>query len=268
MSHLRVTLIQSSLHWQNAEKNRQMFAQNIEQLKEPTDLIILPEMFTTGFTMEASKFAEPPQGPTLEWMRKIALNKNAHLLGSLIVRQEGLFFNRLFWVTPKGQVFYYDKRHLFRMAGEHKTYHAGNVLLTVQLKGWKIRPFICYDLRFPVWSRNVGLAYDLAIYIANWPERRRHAWRTLLQARAAENQAYVVGVNRIGTDGLGIKYSGDSLVVDPVGNILEDLKEDLVVRTCQLSYPMLQEFRQKFPTWKDADSFELPGVTRQTVEVD
>ncbi len=266
MSDLKVTLIQSPLFWQNVSENRKMFEEKITQLKESTDLIILPEMFTTGFTMEAAKFAESMDGPTVEWMQSIASKFNVHLIGSLIIEEDGRFFNRLIWASPSGQLAWYDKRHLFRMAGEHEVYTAGKGLLTVQVKGWRVRPFVCYDLRFPVWSRNVKLSYDLAIYIANWPERRRHAWRTLLQARAAENQVFVAGVNRIGTDGLGIKYSGDSLIADPVGNLIKDLQSEEATITCTLSYDQLNQFRQKFPSWKDADLFKINGAEEKTIE--
>jgi len=266
MPDLKVTLIQSPLFWQNAPENRKMFEEKITRLEQPTDLVILPEMFTTGFTMEAAKFAESMDGPTGGWMKSMASKFNVHLIGSLIIEEAGHFFNRLIWTSPTGELAWYDKRHLFRMAGEHEVYTAGKGLLTVQVKGWRVRPFVCYDLRFPVWSRNVKLSYDLAIYIANWPERRRHAWRTLLQTRAAENQAFVAGVNRIGTDGLGIKYSGDSLIADPVGNLIKDLQSEEATVTCTLSYDQLNQFRQKFPSWKDADLFEINGVEEKTIQ--
>ena len=268
MSDLTVTLVQTALHWQNSAQNRQMLEDKIRQINRETDLVILPEMFTTGFTMEAPKFAEDMEGPTIQWMKELSGQLKIHLTGSLIIKENNHYFNRLIWATETGKIVFYDKRHLFRMAGEHKVYSAGNQIVTIELKGWQIRPFICYDLRFPVWSRNVRLAYDVAVYIANWPERRRHAWRTLLQARAAENQAYVIGVNRTGVDGLGIRYSGDSMVVDPVGNILNDLKNEEQVLTCKLARTQLEQFREKFPTWKDADEFHLHDFKEKFFSVD
>ena len=257
MHNLRVTLIQADLHWQNPEANRHKFSRIIEGLDRPGHIVVLPEMFTTGFTMEAASFAETPDGPTIQWMRQTAKERAVVLVGSLIIREGASFFNRLYWVPPQGPLAWYDKRHLFRMAGEHTVYRAGQHLVTMELRGWKIRPFICYDLRFPVWSRNVNLQYDLALYVANWPWRRINAWRSLLQARAAENQAYVVGVNRVGKDGEGIEYSGDSLAVDAVGNILADLGQKEQALTVELSAEALQRYREKFPAWQDADRFQL-----------
>ncbi len=257
MPDLSIALIQTELHWQNPQANRRLFEEMVKNRTEKVDLIIFPEMFTTGFTMEAAQWAEPMDGPTVNWLRQLAMEQNVHLIGSLIITEGKHYYNRLIWAERSGTIHFYDKRHLFRMAGEHKVYQAGQKWLTVKVQGWKIRPFICYDLRFPVWSRNVQLAYDLAIYVANWPQRRRQAWRTLLQARAAENQAYVVGVNRIGSDGLDIQYAGDSMVVDPVGNILFDAQDRQGVFYGRLSHQFLSEFRQKFPTWKDADRFEI-----------
>lgn len=257
MSNLTVSVLQADLHWQNSEANRKNFEAMIAGLKRRGQLIVLPEMFTTGFTMEAKMLAESMDGPTVRWMQAMANKIEAVMAGSLIIVEQGKFFNRFIWAEPQGRIFWYDKRHLFRMVGEHKVYSAGNRLLTVTLNGWKIRPFVCYDLRFPVWSRNVGLAYDLALYVANWPKRRVSAWRSLLQARAAENQAYVVGLNRVGTDGLGVTYSGDSLIVDAVGNILADLGNDEKAVTVELSREAMERYRQKFPAWKDADRFEI-----------
>ncbi|WP_456443623.1 amidohydrolase [Caldithrix abyssi] len=267
MSDLRVTLVQTNLHWQNPSKNRSALEGKLEEASAQSDLVVLPEMFTTGFTMEAARVAEEMDGPTIGWMRKWAVEMNIHIIGSLIIKEDNRYYNRLIWMTNRGEYYHYDKRHLFRMAGENEVYSAGNKLLTLKVNGWKVRPFICYDLRFPVWSRNVDLAYDVAIYIANWPERRRNVWRILLQARAAENQAFVIGVNRTGADGLGIKYSGDSLAVDPVGNILEDLKDKEKMATCQLSRAQLDQFRQKFPSWKDADRFEIVDVEENIISL-
>ncbi len=257
MRDLTVTLVQANLAWQNPAQNRERFQQKLQALTETTDLIVLPEMFTTGFTMEASTLAETMDGPTIAWLKEQAFSKKCDIVGSLIVTEQERYFNRFVWVKPDGTLFYYDKRHLFRMAGEHRVYSAGDRLITVELHGWKIRPFVCYDLRFPVWSRNVNLAYDLAIYVANWPQRRTSAWRVLLQARAAENQSFVVGVNRVGTDGLGIDYPGASMAVDPVGNVIKVLSEKEEVVTVSLSYEQLKRFREKFPAWKDADQFSI-----------
>ncbi len=257
MPNLSVTLIQSDLTWQNPQVNRNRFEKLIENLKQRGNLILLPEMFTTGFTMEAESLAEDMNGPTIQWMLTLARTFHIVLAGSIIVREGSSYFNRFLWAKPQGTLSWYDKRHLFRMAGEHTVYRAGKRLITFELNGWKIRPFVCYDLRFPVWSRNVNLEYDLALYVANWPRRRVSAWRSLLQARAAENQAYVIGVNRVGKDGAGIEYSGDSLAVDAVGNIMADLGHDEQTATVELSWAELQRYREKFPAWQDADHFEL-----------
>ncbi len=257
MSDLIVTLIQAPLAWQQPEKNRRYFEAKIRALSEPTHLIVLPEMFTTGFTMQAAELAEPPDGATLRWMREMAHLKNCAITGSLIIEEDGKFYNRLYWAQSNGMMLHYDKRHLFRMVGEDSVYTAGKQPLTVEVNGWRIRPLICYDLRFPVWARNVDLDYDVLIYIANWPERRITHWRLLLQARAVENQGYVVGVNRIGKDGNGVNHTGDSLAADALGNILCDLHNREGVETVRLSRQALEYFRDKFPAWKDADRFKI-----------
>ncbi len=257
MQNLKVALVQADLVWQNPQANRQKFESMIAAIESSVDLIVLPEMFTTGFTMEGAALAETMDGPSVLWMQKMAQRLGAVLVGSIIVQEKGTIFNRFIWARPQGKPGWYDKRHLFRMAGEHKVYSAGRDLRTFTLKGWRVRPFVCYDLRFPVWSRNVNLAYDVALYVANWPQRRVSAWRSLLQARAAENQAYVVGVNRVGTDGLNIPYSGESLAVDAVGNILADLGHTEKVVTVELDREALERYREKFPAWKDADRFAL-----------
>ncbi|EJF11524.1 amidohydrolase [Pontibacter sp. BAB1700] len=214
---LRVTIIQTSLHWQDAAANRSMFSEKLALVAPDTDLVVLPEMFTTGFSMDASGLAEETEGPTLEWMKEEAAKHEAVLTGSVIVREGEQYFNRLYWVRPDGTYEHYNKRHLFRMAKEHHTYTPGQEKLLVELRGWKICPLVCYDLRFPVWSRNVGSEYDLLLYVANWPKPRANAWSILLQARAIENLSYVVGVNRVGTDGNGHPYSGDSAIIHPKG---------------------------------------------------
>lgn len=254
---LRITLIQTELHWHQPDANRHLLADRLTPLAGQTDLILLPEMFTTGFSMAPETLAEPEQGPTLEWMQQQAALTGAVLAGSFIVQDAAGYRNRLHWVTPDGQVQHYDKRHLFRMAEEHRHYAAGEHRPVFEHLGWRVLPQVCYDLRFPVFSRNRN-DYDLAIYLANWPESRRHAWRTLLQARAIENLAYVAGVNRIGTDARGMSYSGDSLLADFAGQLLLDHPVGgRFVETRVLSAAQLADFRATFPAWQDADSFSL-----------
>lgn len=258
---LNITLIQSALHWQSINANLAMFEEKIWQIKEPTDVIILPEMFNTGFTMEAQAHAEHPNGNTFRWMRQMAAQTKALLIGSIIVNDQGAFYNRLFWVEPSGEFAYYDKRHLFRMAEEHQHFTMGSKKLIRHWKGWKICPLVCYDLRFPVWSRNMLIdgepAYDLLIYIANWPEARVAAWSSLLTARAIENLAFVAGVNRVGVDGNSIAYNGCSTAIDPKGIPLWLQKDGEAIKTIKLSADDLTGFRQKFPALLDADTFEI-----------
>lgn len=252
-----ITIIQSELHWQNPAANRAMFEEKIWQIDQPTDLIVLPEMFTTGFSMEAQKLAEKMNLATHKWMQQMAAQTKAVVTGSFICVENGAYFNRLLWVQPDGTSDYYDKRHLFRMAEEHHSYTAGERLIVKEWKGWKIAPFICYDLRFPVWSRNVNQAYDLAIYVANWPAVRRAPWSTLLKARAIENLSYVVGVNRVGKDGNNIPYSGDSAIIDFKGEVLFEKTQEEVIYTTKLDKEALTQFRTKFPAYLDADEFEV-----------
>ncbi|RAU84019.1 amidohydrolase [Pontibacter arcticus] len=254
---LRITLVQTELHWQDAAANRQLLAEKLAEAAPKTELIILPEMFTTGFSMNASALAEETAGTTLSWMRKQAGTYQAVVTGSIIVQENGHFYNRLLWVRPDGSYDKYDKRHLFRMAREQEVYRAGSERLVVELKGWKVCPMVCYDLRFPVWSRNSGNAYDLLLYVANWPKARSLAWSTLLQARAIENIAYVAGVNRIGTDGNNHAYSGDSAIIHPKGHKLLETSEAAGIHTITLSKKELTEFREVFPAHLDADAFEL-----------
>jgi omega-amidase len=254
---LRITIIQTDLFWENPKKNLEMLQNKILGEVEETDLIVLPEMFNTGFTMNSALFAEDPDGPTIDWMRRMAHGKNAVIAGSLIVRENNKYFNRLIWMLPGGDFHYYDKRHLFRMAEEHKHFSPGKERVIMEIHGWKIFPLICYDLRFPVWSRNRE-DYDVLIYIANWPEKRGHAWRSLLVARAIENTAYVAGVNRVGTDGKDILYAGDSAIIDFRGEYLaatRPLMEEIL--TMELSYEDLLDFRASFPVQLDSDDFEL-----------
>jgi predicted amidohydrolase len=268
MENLRLTLIQSSLHWENSIANMAMFEEKIGQLQGETDLIVLPEMFTTGFSMNASALAEHMNMTTFKWMKQQAAQTGAVITGSYIVKEKDNFYNRLLWMRPDGSFEVYDKRHLFRMAEEHHTYAAGKSRIIPVLKGWRICPLICYDLRFPVWSRNCQLnfhqahnpqepVYDCLIYIANWPAVRSHAWSTLLQARAIENLSYVAGVNRIGTDGKGNTYSGDSALISFKGERLFFQADEEFMQTVTLDAEELTSFRHKFPAYMDADSFFL-----------
>lgn len=264
---LSVTLVQSVLHWEDCAANLGHFSRTLDHLTTPTDLIVLPEMFPTGFSMKAEELAEPVNGPALQWMKQQARKTNAVITGSVIVEDGGYFYNRLYWVTPAGEVQHYDKRHLFRMGDEQLHFAAGNSVITPVLKGWRVRPLVCYDLRFPVWSRNRWSAtsegtlqadYDVLLYVANWPERRNHPWKSLLTARAIENQAYVLGVNRVGNDGNDISFSGDSAVIDFKGEPLSNFtpgKEEM--HTTILHNAPLAEFRKTFPVGLDADAFEI-----------
>ena len=257
MENLTVSLVQTNLHWHQPEKNREWLAQQLADLTPPTDLIILPEMFTTGFSMDAPALAETMSGPTLPWLAAQAQKHQAVITGSLIIKEENHYFNRLIWMQPDGQYQHYDKRHLFRMAGETDIYTAGLQKLIITLKGWRICPLICYDLRFPVWSRNCQNQYDLLLYVANWPEKRRLAWQTLLPARAIENLAYVAGVNRVGTDSNNISYTGDSAVYDYLGQVIWQNSQAEVIQTLTLEGTTLEAYRKAFPAYLDADAFDL-----------
>lgn len=259
MRDLRVTLLQRMLHWEDAAANRAMFGDAMAPLRGTTDLVVLPEMFTTGFTMRSAELAEGMDGPTVNWMRAQAAALDAALYGSVIIAEDGHRFNRGLFVRPDGQVTVYDKRHLFRFANETDHYSPGRERVVVEWRGWRLLLQICFDLRFPVFSRNdTQPPYDLALYVANWPEVRRHPWNTLLLARAIENQCYVAGVNRVGKDGNGLPYSGDSVVVDPKGEVIsrvEPSQEGL--ETIRLDWKALAEFRAKFPVLVDADMFVI-----------
>ena len=257
MQDLKVTLIQTFLFWENIESNLSLFDEKIDGIRDETDLIVLPEMFTTGFSMNAEKLAQDMGGISVKWLREKSRSRQTDVTGSMIIRENGKYFNRLLWAKPDGTLSYYDKRHLFRMTGEEKVYSAGDKNITVELKGWRIRPFICYDLRFPCWTRNLNNSYDVAVFIANWPEKRTSHWKTLLPARAIENQCYVIGVNRVGEDGNGYYHSGDSSVIDPAGNIIFRKQDEESVYTASLSYQVLQEYRKSFPVWMDADGCSL-----------
>jgi len=258
MENLRVSLLQAELAWEDKTANLRRFDEKIEALTATTDLILLPEMFTTGFSMNAPALAESMDGPTMQWLAGQAAKSRAVVAGSFIALEKGRYYNRFVWMRPDGSWAVYDKRHLFAYAGEDRTYSPGEKRLMVELKGWKICPLICYDLRFPVWSRNTE-NYDLLLYVANFPERRRQAWTALLTARAIENQAYTIGVNRVGKDGQDIAYSGDSCVVDYEGNTLYHLAEVEDVHTLELSADAQQAFREKFPFLKDQDVFRYGG---------
>ena len=258
MSALRISLVQTALAWHDPPANRAALEQLVGPLAAGTDLIVLPEMFTTGFTMAPREVAEPVAGPTLDWMRALATHTGAAITGSVVTREDGRYLNRLLWVEPEGRCLHYDKRHLFRMAREHEHYTAGRRRLIVEWRGWRICPLVCYDLRFPVWSRNRRIApYDLLIYVANWPAARHSAWQRLLPARAIENLCYVAGVNRIGPDGHGIEYTGDSVVRDWRGEALVRFGSEPAVQTAVLERESLERFRDKFPAQLDADDFEL-----------
>lgn len=261
MSTLTVTGIQTILNWENPAANRSMFEEKIQEIKEKTEIIILPETFSTGFSMKPKEMAETMEGETVKWMKRIASEKKSIITGSAIIEENGNYFNRLIWMLPNGQHGVYDKRHLFAYAGEHAEFTSGTKRLIASVKGWKINLLVCYDLRFPVWARQQtheeSPEYDLLIYVANWPERRNHAWKTLLQARAIENQCYVVGVNRVGNDGNDVYHSGDSIVVDPMGEILYSKAHEEDIFTVTLQREKLDEVRAKLPFWKDGDNFMI-----------
>lgn len=261
MENLNVTLIQTELFWEEPAMNCSAMEQKIWQIKNPTDVIILPEMFSTGFTMKAKQVAESMDGQTVAWMKKIAKEWGALVLGSIVIQENGRYFNRLIWAQPDGVIKTYNKRHLFRMAEEDKIYSSGKSKLIAEWKGWRICPMVCYDLRFPVWSRNgvnnETLDYDLLIYVANWPAVRVGAWDALLKARAIENLSHVVGVNRVGKDGNEIPHNGHSAVIDYKGDYLYQAEEKIIVHSLELNYEQLNSFRRKFPAFKDADKFEI-----------
>lgn len=265
MSTLTLTIIQTALAWENKAENLAMLEQKINAITEKTEVVVLPEMFSTGFSMKPELLAETMQGETVAWMKRVAQQKRVILTGSVIIEEGGHYYNRLIWMLPNGASGHYDKRHLFAYAGEDNHYSQGSKRLIAQVKGWRINLQVCYDLRFPVWARQQsqvasadgqeGLEYDLLLYVANWPERRSHAWKTLLQARAIENQCFVVGVNRVGNDGNNIYHSGDSMVIDPLGEALFHQAHDETVFTITLEKEKLEEVRTRFPFWKDGDAF-------------
>lgn len=265
MQPLTISLIQSNLFWEQKKENLQQFAAKIAALPQQTQVVVLPEMFSTGFSMKPDALAETMDGSTVQWMKDISKQQKKIIAGSIIIEEEGKYYNRLIWMLPNGTSYHYDKRHLFAFAGEDKHYTPGDKRLIVQVNGWKICLQVCYDLRFPVWARQKPLTnsedssglYDILIYVANWPQRRSHPWKTLLQARAIENQSYVIGVNRVGDDGNNIYHSGDSAVVDPVGEPIWQKADEEAVFTYTFQPEKLHEVRNHFPFLNDADNFML-----------
>ncbi len=257
MENLTITLIQSSLTWENALANRQVFAQKIAAISEDTDLVLLPEMFTTGFSMKPKLLAEKTTGSTLEWLQKLSQKRNIALTGSIIVEENKKYYNRLFFVFPDGHYQTYDKRHLFSLAKEEQYYAPGKERIIVTYKGWKICPLICYDLRFPVWARNTQ-SYDLLLYVANWPKSRIAAWDALLKARSIENLCYTAALNRVGTDPNHNTYNGHSAVYDALGKRISTSQWEIeFTETITLDYTLLQEMRQRFQFLNDRDNFQI-----------
>lgn len=257
MNALKVTIVQAYLFWENIDKNLQNLGLKLSAIREKTDIIILPEMFSTGFTMNAETLAEEMGGKTMLWMQEKANRYNAVVTGSIIVKENGNFYNRLIWMRPDATYEYYDKKHLFAMAKEDEVYTAGNKKLMVELNGWKIMPAICYDLRFPVWLRNNKDYYDLLLVVANWPEKREKHWNTLIPARAIENQAYIIALNRVGHDGNEIYYSGDTTCLDPKGNVVYYKRDEEDLYTFTIYKDEVSKTRKEMPFLADADDFEL-----------
>ncbi|HEY0669680.1 MAG TPA: amidohydrolase [Sphingobacteriaceae bacterium] len=257
MSTLKITTFQAYLFWENIDKNLQNLSLRLSSIREKTELIVLPEMFSTGFTMKAETLAEEMDGKTMTWMHQQAVKFESVVTGTIIIKEKGKFYNRLIWMRPDGSYEYYDKRHLFGLGKEDDTYTAGEKKLFVELNGWKICPIICYDLRFPVWLRNKGNDYDMLLVVASWPERRSLHWRTLIPARAIENQAYVVAVNRVGHDGNEVYHSGDSMCIDPNGNVVYYKPNDEDLYTFTINKDEVEKSRRAFPFLKDADDFKL-----------
>ena len=257
MKNLKIALVQTDIYWENITANLASLEEKLASISADTDLIILPEMFNSGFSMNTKMLAEPMNLTTFRWMKQMAEKTGAVVTGSYIVKENGFNYNRLIWMQPDGNFDQYDKRHLFRMAAEHNHYAAGTKRIIKELKGWKICPLICYDLRFPVWSRNVNTEYDLLIYVANWPAVRSHIWSNLLLSRAIENQCYVVGVNRVGVDGNGYEHSGDSAIANYTGKTLATESNIETIIYFELNKSDLVNFREKFPAHLDSDAFEI-----------
>ena len=255
---LNIAILQCDLHWEDSSKNTNQIEEYLEGLMD-TDLIVLPEMFSTGFSVSSTHLAEKMDGPTVNWMKSIAKKYHSVLCGSLMIEENGFVYNRLVWVEPCGSIQHYDKRHLFKLIGEHKYFTAGTKRLLIEYKGWKICPLICYDLRFPVFSRN-DVDYDLLLYVANWPNKRISAWDALLKARAIENQSFVLGLNRVGVDGCKAHYSGHSQIIDPEGGIVTMAPENEsgLLELTLTKAPILQ-LRNRLPFLSDRDDFNLKG---------
>ncbi|WP_195334507.1 amidohydrolase [Bacteroides salyersiae] len=258
MHSLKISIVQTDIAWENKQENLRMLREKLHALRGTTEIVVLPEMFSTGFTMKSRELAEPVSGITVRILKELAADFQLALCGSFICSERSNYYNRAFFITPKGEEFYYDKRHLFRMGNEAEHFSAGNNKLIISYRGWNICLLVCYDLRFPVWSRNVNNEYDLLIYMASWPQARRLAWDTLLCARALENMCYVCGVNRIGVDGNKLIYNGGSVVFSAKGEVLASVPDgEEGIETVSLSLISLQQLRDKFPVWKDADAFRL-----------
>lgn len=253
---MKIALIQTSLIWENPIENRSHLSQKINGFLEDVDLIVLPEMFSSGFTMNPETVAETMQGETIAWLQHLAKAKNCAITGSLVINENNKYYNRLIFIFPDGEIKTYDKRHLFTLAGEEKIYTAGKDKLIVEYKGFRICPLICYDLRFPVFSRNVE-DYDVLIYVANWPKTRVNAWDILLKARAVENMSYVIGVNRIGSDNNNLEYVGHTQAIDFFGNYLLEPQETEGVFIIELDKNKMLETREKLPFLDDKDGFNL-----------
>lgn len=254
---LTVAIIQTNLVWENPAENRRLLNDKVNTINTNIDLIILPEMFTSGFTMNASSIAESMNGVTIEWLKSKAKEKQATFIGSIVISENNNYYNRLVCVEPSGNITYYDKRHTFTLAGEHKVYTAGTEKVTFDFKGWKICPLVCYDLRFPVWARNI-VDYDLLLYVANWPKARINAWDVLLKARAIENMSYCIGVNRVGLDGNNYEYSGHSAAYDVLGNRMDSIPENKeAIEIIVLEKDHIKKYREKLNFLNDKDVFTL-----------
>lgn len=254
---LNITIVQPDIVWEDKKANLEQYECLIAEVKEKKEVVVLPEMFSTGFSMRPEALAETMDGESVQWMKQVAASNRCILTGSLIIEEERNYYNRMLWVRPDGQLGYYDKRHLFAYGDEHKHYSPGTKRLIASVKGFRICLQVCYDLRFPVWARNQEDEYDVLLYVANWPERRSLAWKTLLQARAIENMSYVIGCNRVGTDGKNIKYSGNSSVFGPLGETIWQNTGEITTHTVTLKKEMLQNARTQFPFLNDADKFIL-----------
>lgn len=256
LESLNIHFLQLNLHWEQARSNRDKIEQMLRDAP-PADLILLPEMFSTGFSMKAEQLAETPQGKTFQWMQQMAAEREAAVCGSLITEDQGLYYNRLYFVEPSGDFTTYDKHHLFTLAGEEKVYSPGQKKVSVNYRGWRINLQVCYDLRFPVWCRN-DEEFDLQLFVANWPERRSYAWRQLLRARAIENVTYVAGLNRVGPDGNQVDHSGDSALIDPLGEAVAEAEAGReMLFSAEASKENLAKIRKRFAFLKDRDSFSL-----------